>query len=327
VKKFIAAFVFFIAMFFCNCGMQKRLYTKGFYASKQQGVKKHEAQDTVTDIATLLKNIKQLAKANSTTLLAQLGSRNMPLLPQTEKNLFETGGCDTVFLKDGTVRLVHIVSLRPSRINYLPCYSSDSVVSFFLKSDVIAVHRVNRKLETMYAKQLSDIKQFSATSPCDTIFLRDGSVQFVRVVEAERKKIIYFPCGADISSVSVFSRRRVDAIYYGDGRVETEYVNPIKKQARSIWAIIGVCLSVAGIFVSCSLLAMDSTPAFMIGTIIGLVLAGFIFNLIAIIKTKGRGKWSLVGTFEFIFSLAVLVTLIIALVLFATNPFANFYIF
>jgi len=303
---------------------RKRIYTKGFYTSKQQAVKKREAQDTVTDVAISLKNIKQLTKQNPTTLLAQLGKGNAPMLPQAAKKLFVTGGCDTVFLKDGTVRLVHIVSSRPSRINYLPCYSSDSVVSFFLKSDVIAVHRVNRRLETIYANQLNNIKQFSATSPCDTIFLKDGNVVLARVVEAERKKIIYFPCGADVSSVRFFARRRVDAIFYGDGRVETGYVNSIKKQATSVWATIGMGLSVAGILVACSLLAMDSTPAIIIGTIIGFVLAGFVFNIIAIIKTKRSGKVGSAGLFEFFFSLAVLITLLIVLLVFAINPLANF---
>jgi len=142
VKNILYTVILLLAVVFWDCGAQKRIYTKGFYTSKQQAVKKREAQDTVTDVAISLKNIKQLTKQNPTTLLAQLGKGNAPMLPQAAKKLFVTGGCDTVFLKDGTVRLVHIVSSRPSRINYLPCYSSDSVVSFFLKSDVIAVHRV-----------------------------------------------------------------------------------------------------------------------------------------------------------------------------------------
>src|SRR6185437_317220 len=102
-----------------SCGMQKRLYNKGFYISKRETVK----QARVDTVAMVLHTIKQPVKEKAKALLAQLGKINVPT-PEMKKVVL-ADGCDTIFYKDGSAYLAKITESKFRTVTFYPCYTNN----------------------------------------------------------------------------------------------------------------------------------------------------------------------------------------------------------
>jgi hypothetical protein len=109
---------FLLVCVLMSCGMQKRLYNKGFYISKRETVK----QPKVDTVALVLHTIKQPTKEKNKPLLAQLGKTNAPT-PEMKKVVL-TNDCDTIFFKNGSAYIAKIVESKFRTVVFYPCYTN-----------------------------------------------------------------------------------------------------------------------------------------------------------------------------------------------------------
>lgn len=109
----IAALVFLCLCLLPSCGIQKRLYNKGFYFGEHTTAKQTKA-DSIT---VLVNSIKQPVKQKPATLLAQLTKTKTPA-PKIK--VVATEGCDTIYLKNGTTYIGKVIGNR-REISFLPC--------------------------------------------------------------------------------------------------------------------------------------------------------------------------------------------------------------
>jgi hypothetical protein len=169
VKKVVVAFL--VVILFGSCGLQKRLYTKGFYSSKQQTTKKSVTKDTTAHIALALKSITQFAKENYMPLFAQLGKANKNVLMQSKRTTFATGGCDTIFFGERIKRLGRIVKLTRKTISYLPCNGDDSTIIVMGRREVKKIHFANGRTEPPHTNQRVEKKYNPADYTKQPVFI------------------------------------------------------------------------------------------------------------------------------------------------------------
>jgi hypothetical protein len=118
---------------FSSCSLQKRLYTKGFYASKQASAKKLVKADTTTSSSTLSLPIVKEKNKNSTLLTANYTLKNANFLPPLPKL---TGGCDTIILRSGAKIIATISEFNPTQIKFKNCDSANEPDMTINKDDV-----------------------------------------------------------------------------------------------------------------------------------------------------------------------------------------------
>jgi len=145
-KKYSFIFVVFL-LFLASCSMQKRVYTKGFYAHKNQSTKRYE---TIVKADTLPKlKIENLPlKHKNTQLTASITESNESFI--LKHILIE--GCDTIVLKNGAKVLAVITEVNLTKILFKNCNSTDETILFLKKSDVSYINFANG------SKQVFDIE-------------------------------------------------------------------------------------------------------------------------------------------------------------------------
>ena len=135
--------VVFCALAFSSCSFKKRIYTKGFYTSSTQSIKKPIAHDTVACLP-FIKNIKQLKKETYPTLFAQVSKT---ILANKKTNypplLCTTNTCDTIILKSGAKLLGTITKVSRTKIFFKNCDSGNYFSSTISKNDVSTISFAN----------------------------------------------------------------------------------------------------------------------------------------------------------------------------------------
>ncbi|HTA61701.1 MAG TPA: hypothetical protein VK835_04570 [Bacteroidia bacterium] len=117
-----------------SCSLQKRLYTKGFYASKKQSAKKTVKIDSTTAIAANLKFTEVKTKNKNATLTATNAVDKPSNFLALPKKLM--GGCDTIVLRSGAKIIANISEFNPTHIKFKNCGSTNEPDITINKDDV-----------------------------------------------------------------------------------------------------------------------------------------------------------------------------------------------
>ncbi len=134
-----------------SCSLQKRLYNKGFYASKTHSLKRNDV-----DTSSLLSNIKpgkeKLKQADLVASNAKKSTFN------TQHSTF-LADCDTIVLTDGTKIFVKITEVHSNKIKFKYCNSNEEVFSIS-KADINYIVYSNGKKESIkYKPNMPDYYQ------------------------------------------------------------------------------------------------------------------------------------------------------------------------
>ncbi len=134
-----------IALLFSSCSVIKRHYTKGFYVSGKSSDKNLAKNNTAT-IKSFYKEKKtvDLPINEKQTLTAQAPiSNNLHVVSIVKKNILAvtkrnhlTEGCDTLFLKNGTIIAAKILEISEKEVKYQYCQGANKDFMYILKTDV-----------------------------------------------------------------------------------------------------------------------------------------------------------------------------------------------
>jgi hypothetical protein len=141
MKYFLPLFLLFVLT---SCSVQKRLYNKGLYTSKNQTIKKQETQHTTKQVS-LLSTIKQIKKETNTPLLATT-VKVIEIINKKQTLLIDP--CDTIVMKTGERLLGKVTKVTEDKVFFENCdpqsYSSSSIH----KADIGRISYANVKQKT-----------------------------------------------------------------------------------------------------------------------------------------------------------------------------------
>src|ERR1035437_6586323 len=122
IKNFIKTFIIYtlVGILCTSCPLQKRLYNKGYYLSKNHSLKKTEEKTNTDTIPSLVSNIKPVkVKEVPVTLSAEIPSKT----EETKHSSFiihhsklKIDACDTLFLRNGAKILVKVTEVYANQI-------------------------------------------------------------------------------------------------------------------------------------------------------------------------------------------------------------------
>lgn len=150
----------------------KRHYTSGFYVGAKSETKapsragvptqKHSQQEQIHDYIAKQTPIAQdlvigeVVSSNKVTSAHQLRAKYVPL---QKKQL----GCDTIFLKDGTVIAARVLEIGPRQIKYRYCSGPDQETRFLPKAALVRITYANGTSEKFdYAESIPTTNTFGA---------------------------------------------------------------------------------------------------------------------------------------------------------------------
>ena len=166
----IFTFLILYALIFSSCSLKKRLYTKGFYTSSAQSIKKPNGCDTVAPLP-YLESIKQLKKENYPILLAQLSKS---FVTKNKINYSTTqcliSNCDTIILKSGAKLIGTITEVNNKKIFFRNCDSGSYFIFTINKTDVAQINFANGN------KGLTNFKTANAPRPINQKWLNPTSL-------------------------------------------------------------------------------------------------------------------------------------------------------
>jgi hypothetical protein len=131
-----------LALLVSSCSLQKRLYNKGYYASKTHSLKKND-----TDTSSLLSNIKPVKEKKIVApLLANVNTNNSTF--NTKHSIFLTD-CDTIVLRSGAKILANITEISPDEIKFRNCNSPNEPFISLKRSNINYIVYTNGRKEIM----------------------------------------------------------------------------------------------------------------------------------------------------------------------------------
>jgi len=134
----------------CSCTLQKRLYTKGFYTSKNQVTKRLSKIDTATSLSIVPLPLVKEKKKHSTLFTTSSKIKNTESLILTPKLM---GGCDTIVLKSGAKILANISEINPTQVKFKNCGSVNEPYISLNKDDITYVILANGTKEVFEIKK------------------------------------------------------------------------------------------------------------------------------------------------------------------------------
>lgn len=120
-----------------SCSMQKRLYNKGFYASKTHTPKKKEIKEDADTLPFVLTNVKSIkTKEVAATLYAEVSPKIIEIKHTKTKPALFAEGCDTLFFRNGAKILAKVNEINPEQIKYKYCDSPNETLRIISKSEI-----------------------------------------------------------------------------------------------------------------------------------------------------------------------------------------------
>lgn len=146
INKVFYLFVIVSIIFSSSCTFEKRLYTKGFYASNNTATKKINKYDTSL-LVSVFKSIKQTKKKEDITYLfaqvSKITSTNHLMLLQNRQKISFAKTCDTIILKNGGKLTGTITKITGKKIFFKNCDSINYYSSSINKTDVNDINFAN----------------------------------------------------------------------------------------------------------------------------------------------------------------------------------------
>ena len=151
-KSLFKLFFLFIILLtlLSSCSVQKRLYTKGFYTSKNQITKRLSKTDTTTSLSIISLPLIKEKKKNSILLTVNSKTQKTKSLNLAPKLI---GGCDTIVLKSGAKILANISEINPTQIKFKNCGSVNEPEISINKDDITYVILSNGIREVFETKK------------------------------------------------------------------------------------------------------------------------------------------------------------------------------
>jgi hypothetical protein len=154
-----------LAMLVSSCSLQKRVYNKGFYASKTHTLKKAEVDTSLS----LLSNIKPIKEKKATTPLL-VNSKANPVLV---KEIYLLNDCDTIMLRSGAKILANITEISPDEIKFRNCNSPNEPVISLKRSNINYIVYTNGRKEIMEDESFKTIPYRAETNDNNNYNKRD----------------------------------------------------------------------------------------------------------------------------------------------------------
>ena len=158
----LAFFIFLNAFLFSSCHLQKRLYTKGFYAGKNHSLKTPGKQTTTDTLSSIVSTIHPIeTKETSLTLSAELHQLAGKNKPARLKTIILGDACDTIVLKNGARLLGKVEEINRGTVIFKSCDSPANPKSTLSKKDVNYILFSNGYKEIIEASYEPAYKQSS----------------------------------------------------------------------------------------------------------------------------------------------------------------------
>lgn len=140
VSLIIAVWVVFLS----SCSLQKRIYSKGFYASRNTSLKEKK-QDKYIDTSFFVTKINPVKQKKNTVLLTS-GTKTIPTLIK-EFSLFT--GCDTIVLRSGAKMLANVTEIGINEVKFKNCIAPNDPLITLKKADISYILYGNGRKEVM----------------------------------------------------------------------------------------------------------------------------------------------------------------------------------
>jgi hypothetical protein len=138
-----------ITLFLLSCGVQKRKYQKGYYASwcKSKSPKKTPISFFKTKENSAIEPVDQplgvLAQEDSPTIASNNHKNSPPILKKQKPLLLNDEPCDELLFRDGSEIKGKVIEITPKEIKYKKCDMLDGPLYVLKKSKLFMITYAN----------------------------------------------------------------------------------------------------------------------------------------------------------------------------------------
>ena len=206
-----------------NSDFAQRKYLDGAFTTQFNNQPKGQLEVNSLPLATQPMVASVHNSAVGTFWTADDGLSNMePPAPDSLYDQFR--GCEKLLLKNGDVELIKVTEVNATTIKYKRCKDGKARGVAFVanKHDIYYILHADGTKET-FTGEGKKVEENAGGFGCDEIMLKNGDVEYVKVIEVNSEAIKYKRCHDGGITGITFTAKKKDIVYlkYANGYKET----------------------------------------------------------------------------------------------------------